>query len=85
MLLLEAEDEYDVRLLKQQSSSEECSENEFDNEDRSKALEVKKFDNSDDSDDDNGMTMKVWIHFDQINKYLKRILNYHSKLEQSIH
>ena len=60
ILLLENGDEYDVKLLKQQSSSEECSENELGNGGKPTSSEDTTFDDSYDSDDNNGMTMKVW-------------------------
>ena len=60
ILLLEYGDEYDVKLLKQQSSSEECSENELENGAKPTSSEDTTFDDSYDSDDNNGMTMKVW-------------------------
>ena len=57
---LENQDEYDVKLLKQQTSSEETSESELQNRSKLRTEDAVKFDSSaDDSDDDNGMTMKV--------------------------
>ena len=57
---LENQDEYDVKLLKQQISSEETSESELENRSKFRTEDVVKFDApADDSDDDNGMTMKV--------------------------
>ena len=59
-MLSENGDEYDVKLLKQQSSSEECSENELENGGKHISSEDTTYDDSYDSDDNNGMTMKVW-------------------------
>ena len=55
--LLENEDEYDVKLLKQQSSSEESSESELDKVDVTR-LENRYEDTLDCASDD-GMTMNV--------------------------
>ena len=58
-IIIENEDEYDVRLLKQQSSSEEGSENELDNGNNSGSSGATDLGDSYDSDDNDGMTMKV--------------------------
>lgn len=60
-MLSENGDEYDVKLLKQQSSSEESSENELENGSKPTSSEDTTYDDSYDSDDNNGMTMKVWF------------------------
>ena len=55
--LLENEDEYDVKLLKQQSSSEESSESELDKVDVTR-LE-NRYEDTLDCGSDDGMTMNV--------------------------
>ena len=73
MSLPENGDEYDVKLLKQQSSSEECSENEIENGGKPIASKVTTFDDSYDSDDNDGMTMKVWGQHGQKDKSIFQI------------